>query len=330
MRKLIFNLCTPAKEKIKNDLDYMGDDIPKTLKARAVLAYVGATFSDGSECTEKIASQIVSSVDFTKYAPPLLTDHIWESSNVIGTMTDISLNNGIIEATFDVKDKEAIKKITEGLWRSISMTFEQGSYFVQECSIVPIPAIPGAKIEPFNELTTEDPSMIEEADLTNSDNPEDPSMTEEASPLDDANKSQEDALPTENAQKKESVLNAEIFKLKKANSLLRSKIQDMEQTSKAKRTLNTWVKNGLIAPADSGAVFIFMRKLMKHGNGLFEEFKNLITSKSINSASLPSNIGKRLSVPNCSHMTPIDKAKQEQIDYMRNRLERKGMAKNDN
>ena len=117
------------------------------LKATAILAWKGATFSDESECTREILDKLVSSVDLNNFCPPLLVDHDWSASAIKGRMTEVYIDSEErLIAGFDVIDEEAAEKILSGEWRDLSVTFSVPDYELLETSIVAVPAIKGARI----------------------------------------------------------------------------------------------------------------------------------------------------------------------------------------
>ena len=173
MKKLVFN-----------------EETSQGLICDAILGWVGCEFSNGEFCTEQVAQDIVASVNLSIFVPKLQINHDWNVTKTIGKMIDIRLDNGFIYAKFEVLDAQAREKINQGLWDSISLTFEEGTHTVKECSVVTVPAVVGAKITPAsansvvaNSEPEKEPEKVEEnqvpAEEDKSETPEPASDPEE-------------------------------------------------------------------------------------------------------------------------------------------------------
>lgn len=120
----------------------------RPFRARARVAWIGARFSDGSECTKEKARALADSVKPERFAPPLLIDHNWSAEEIKGHMVSLNLDEGgNLIADFDITDEETISKLMSGEWGDVSLTFDAGTLEVQECSIVAIPYVKGARFE---------------------------------------------------------------------------------------------------------------------------------------------------------------------------------------
>ena len=154
MNTLEFKIVKNAKEKPEE---------AEPLKCSAKLVWKDAELSDGSKCDSEMLDKLLNSVYLEEFAPPLLVNHDWNVRNVVGVMTSISVKDDVLTAEFDVTDKEAQKKILEGTWQNVSITYDLPDFNLLECSLVAIPAIPGAKIsakaeEAEQEVKEEEPS----------------------------------------------------------------------------------------------------------------------------------------------------------------------------
>lgn len=332
MSELIFNMELNAE----SPAPVANDELLEPVKARAVLAWVGATFSDGTECTQEIAEKLVKSVDFSKFSPPLLIDHDWSVDVIKGKMVNIELSDDKeIIAEFDITDPETANKIASGEWSAISVTFESESFEIQECSIVAVPALKGAKIEAQKPTANADDEKSEDleipADMKDiDDKPESvdvPELEEAEVPESTEELAEEDTKVKNSMVKKPNIVdNAMITNLKKENADLRKQVMNLEAKmlhnqllTNATAMVKNFVNSGLTTPAMAEKETAFLFRIGHISPGLVEKYQELKE----NCAVKPSILQGRLSVPNAQPVSAEDAFIEYATKYDENRGTRK-------
>lgn len=253
---------------VKNALEPNKD---YNLKTKALLCWEDAEFSDGEKATAEIIEELANSVDFSSFKPPLLIDHDWDAEKIMGLMSSIKNEDSNLIAEFDVMKEEAGRNIESGLWRNISLTFERdenGKVRILECSIVAIPQIAGAKIEPVEngdpEVTktegedvekTETDKTEEIAEVTKTEG-EDTEKTEVEKIEEKEEEKTENACDDDKKEMAKIIANAKT--LAKENAVLNAKIRRLETAAKIREKeivvngyLNNWLNSGKTSPAVS-------------------------------------------------------------------------------
>ena len=297
------------------------------LRCLAKLAWTGAIMSDGVECTDEMLNALLDNVKLEDYAPPLILQHDWDVKNVIGKMVDIRRVGDTLLAEFDVTDREAQRKIQEGTWDSISLTYEQPEYKILECSLVAVPALLGAKIEPKaeTEAPAEEPAaapaeevQIDETVKVTEENacgrPEDdkaekmggdrkedaPEDMPEDVPTEDDDPERRNSAIVDNAADRETVMNyrqlkAECDKLRKHNKELQSTIRKNAKKARCERFVQSWVQNGKTLPANAAEELDFVQTLSEAQIAMYTSLK----AKTVTNCAP----GKRYSKPASSEQT---------------------------
>ena len=292
MNTLEFKIVKNARENPNQD--------EEPLKCEAKLVWEEAVLSDGSKCDAAMLDKLLNSVYLEEFAPPLLINHEWNVRNVVGVMTSISLDNGVLTAEFDVTDKEAQKKILEGTWQNVSITYDLPDFNLLECSLVAIPAIPGAKIsakaeEAEQEVKEEEPSE-EPEEAKEAEQEEEPAdNTEEEKAVQNDGCSDDD----KDEKKKELVENgysSELVMLKKQNENLQKQVKELsdlivrnEKKAKCEGYLHKWISNGRTLPANKEAELNFILSLDDTQLSQYADLKE--------QAVCNANVGKRISQP---------------------------------
>ena len=286
------------------------DSMPSDpLRCVAKLAWTGAIMSDGVECDDDMLDKLLTNVKLEDYAPPLILQHDWNVKNVVGKMVDIRRIGDTLMAEFDVTDAEAQAKIKDGTWYSVSLTYEMPELKILECSLVAVPALLGAKIEPKDmaadrdaEQPAEDPVAAEEApaeeveviDTVKIDEnacDEDPERERENEDADDDDKRRENIV--ENASKRQIMkLRAENAKLVKHNKELQQVIRRNARREKCERFVTAWVQNGRTLPANKQEELDFVLTLSEAQLSMYTSLK----AKGIKNA----YAGRRISQPAAS------------------------------
>ena len=292
MNTLEFKIVKNARENPNQD--------EEPLKCEAKRVWEEAVLSDGSKCDAAMLDKLLNSVYLEEFAPPLLINHEWNVRNVVGVMTSISLDNGVLTAEFDVTDKEAQKKILEGTWQNVSITYDLPDFNLLECSLVAIPAIPGAKIsakaeEAEQEVKEEEPSE-EPEEAKEAEQEEEPAdNTEEEKAVQNDGCSDDD----KDEKKKELVENgysSELVMLKKQNENLQKQVKELsdlivrnEKKAKCEGYLHKWISNGRTLPANKEAELNFILSLDDTQLSQYADLKEQVVCNA--------NVGKRISQP---------------------------------
>jgi hypothetical protein len=126
---------------------------------RALVCFVGATFSDGTKCTEDIIGKLFDSATAAGGTIALLKDHDWTVDSIYGYAEQWDLSDdGKLFATFAVSEQTAAE-IDEGRFKNVSIAFTVPDYSVEEVSLVAVPQIRGAaflEAEPGAEAVADD------------------------------------------------------------------------------------------------------------------------------------------------------------------------------
>lgn len=300
---------------IKNEKPPIHPEEAKPLHCKARLVWEDAVLSDGSVCDKEMLDKLLAGVDLSNYAPPLLIQHEWDVRNVVGKMTKLSLDGDLnLVAEFDVSDNEAKAKISEGIWDSISISYELPDFKILECSVVAIPAIPGAKIEAMEEAeeAKEEPEEAEDkeepaAEEDKAEEAEEPEkVKEENSACDDEPEKKkkpeevkENSLPqneniiVENGRVNNAATIDRLIKtvesLQRQNKELSDLIVKNDRKQKAEKLLHEWISNGKTLPANKEQEMSFVLSL---NDDQLKAYTDLKQSVVCNSA-----LGKRISNP---------------------------------
>lgn len=292
MNTLEFKIVKNARENPNQEAE--------PLKCVAKLVWKDAELSDGSKCDSEMLDKLLNSVYLEEFAPPLLVNHDWNVRNVVGVMTSISVQDDVLTAEFDVTDKEAQKKILEGTWQNVSITYDLPDFNLLECSLVAIPAIPGAKIsakteEAEQEVKEEEPS--EEPEEAKDAEPEEQPAEQEP---EEEKAVQNDCSGDDDEQKKKELVengySSELVMLKKQNENLQKQVKELsdlivrnERKAKCEGYLHKWISNGRTLPANKEAELSFILSLDEQQLYQYADLKE----KAICNA----NVGKRISQP---------------------------------
>lgn len=295
---------------MKLDLKIVKNDRPKPmadepLKCEARLVWRDAVLSDGTTCDDEMLDKLLKGVDITKYAPPLCLQHDWDVRDVVGKMTDIKLVDGALIAEFDVSDAEAAAKISAGVWDSISLSYELPKCEILECSLVAVPAIPGAKIEPKKAEAEQAPTKDKPEDKTE----DKPADTTEDKPAESAPEAEvtedielkvkdnacgdgEDKREVENAKKQSDrvvMLERQVEELKAQCKELSDLLVKNDRQAKCEAMQREWIANGKTLPAQKDKELGLMITL---------DTKQLEAYAQLKTLSAPAVMcGKRLSTP---------------------------------
>lgn len=294
MNTLDFKIVTNAKEKPEQVE-------AEPLKCEAKLVWKDAVLSDGSQCDSEMLDKLLNSVNLETFQPPLLVNHEWNVRNVVGVMTSISVDNDVLTAEFDVTDREAKQKIAEGTWKNVSITYDLPNYNLLECSLVAIPAIPGARITAKNE---DDEQEVKEEQ----DEQEEPEEAKDAEPeQEEPADNTEEQKPVENAcsddddseKKKEVIENgysSELVMLKKQNENLQKQVKELsdlivmnEKKQKCEGYLHKWISNGRTLPAQKEQELSFILSLDDTQLSAYADLKEKAVCNALT--------GKRISQP---------------------------------
>lgn len=309
------------------------DNAPEPLRCLAKLAWTGAIMSDGVKCTDEMLNALLDNVKIENYAPPLILSHDWDVKNVVGKMVDIRRVGDTLLAEFDVTDREAQRKIQDGTWDSISLTYEQPEYKILECSLVAVPALLGAKIEPKDsaaepeaeEKPAEEPvaevSVDEtvkvteenacerredepermEAEREEEADPEDmPEDKEKPEDVDEDEPEKRNSAIVDNAADRQAVSNyrklkAEVDKLRKHNKELQSVIKNNARKARCERFINSWVQNGKTLPANAAEELELLQTMTEAQIAMYASLK----AKTVTNC----HAGKRYSKPAAPEQT---------------------------
>lgn len=303
---------------VKNEKPALHPEEAKPLHCKARLVWEDAVLSDGSVCDKEMLDKLLAGVDLSNYAPPLLIQHEWDVRNVVGKMTKLSLDGDLnLVAEFDVSDNEAKAKISEGIWDSISISYELPDFKILECSVVAIPAIPGAKIEAMKPEEAEDKEEPEEAeDKEAEEQPaeEDKAEEPEEKPAEENACSGDDDEPEKKNPEEETVKNAlstnenvviengrvnnaatidrlikTVESLQRQNKELSDLIIKNDRKQKAETLLREWIANGKTLPANKEQEMSFVLSLDDTQLKAYTELKNQVVCNAA--------VGKRISNP---------------------------------
>lgn len=300
---------------IKNEKPPIHPEEAKPLHCKARLVWEDAVLSDGSVCDKEMLDKLLAGVDLSNYAPPLLIQHEWDVRNVVGKMTKLSLDGDLnLVAEFDVSDSEAKAKISEGIWDSISISYELPDFKILECSVVAIPAIPGAKIEAMKEAEEAKEAEPEEAE----DKEEQPAEEDKAEEPEEEKPAEENACKDDDPEEKKKpeevkenslpqnenviiengrVNNAAtidrliktVESLQRQNKELSDLIIHNEKKQKAEKLLHEWIANGKTLPVNKEQEMNFVLSL---DDTQLKAYTDLKQSVVCNAA-----VGKRISNP---------------------------------
>ena len=263
---------------VKNALE--AENTSYLLKCSAVLAWEGAEFADGMEATAEVLKMLADSVDFENYKPSLLIDHDWSAEKIIGVMTAIKFEDGQLTADFDVMSEAAGTKIERGEWQNISVTYEKSEnddYFkVLECSVVAVPAIFGAKIEPADVKNADDKAEEVTEEVT-----EEVAANECDKTRNECDDRERARLVENSALRKEiAVLNARIKRMEKA-------AETREKEIVVNSLLDKWQAEGKTAPAVAATEKALLMSLNAKQLESYKIIKNDIPAKVFGRMSLP-------------------------------------------
>lgn len=277
------------------------------LKCRARLVWRDAVMSDGTTCNDEMLKKLLDGVKIDQYAPPLCLQHDWDIVNVIGKMTALTLEDDVLMAEFDVTDPEAQDKISAGVWDSISLSYELPDFKIMECSLVAVPAIPGAKIEAVKDaaVSADDKAADDKAAADKA--ADDKAAADAEKPAEDtAEKIEVDVKDdiAENAcgdKDKDRVDNGRtmqsrivqmakrIESLEKQNKELSDLIVHNERRKAAEEQVRDWIQNGKTTPAAKDKEIAFMVSLDRDQLQAYQQLKACVVSNGLH--------GVRLSAP---------------------------------
>lgn len=272
------------------------------LKCRARLVWRDAVMSDGTTCNDEMLKKLLDGVKIDQYAPPLCLQHDWDVKNVIGKMTALKLEDDVLMAEFDVTDPEAQDKISAGVWDSISLSYELPDFRIMECSLVAVPAIPGAKIEavkgaaaPADDKATADKAADDKAD-TDAEKPAEDAV--EKIEVDVKDEVAENACGDKDKDRVDNAWTPEarivqmakrIESLEKQNKELSDLIVRNERRKAAEEQVRNWIQNGKTTPAAKDKEIAFMVSLDRDQLQAYQQLKASIMSNGLH--------GVRLSAP---------------------------------
>ena len=282
----------------------------KPLKCQARLIWKDAVTSDGTTCNDEMLNKLLDGVKLDQYAPPLCLQHDWDVKNVIGKMTGLKIDGDALMAEFDVTDPEAQDKISAGVWDSVSLSYELPDFKIMECSLVAVPAIPGAKIEAVKatepEAEAEKPAEEKPAE-TEAEKSAEPAEAEkiEVTVKDDvaenACKDRENACgPEDEKSRVDNARTAEtrivqmakrIEDLEKQNKELSDLIVLNERRTAAESRVREWIQNGKTAPAVKDKEIAFLMSLDKEQAAVYEQLKAAAMSNSKHGVRLSAPVG---------------------------------------
>lgn len=251
------------------------------LKCRARLVWRDAVMSDGTTCNDEMLKKLLDGVKIDQYAPPLCLQHDWDVKNVIGKMTDLKLEDDILMAEFDVTDPEAQDKISAGVWDSISLSYELPEFKIMECSLVAVPAIPGAKIEAVKDAAVSaDNKAADDKAADDAEKPaEDTAEKIEIDVKDDIAENtcgDKDKDRVDNGRTMQSrivQMTKRIESLEKQNKELSDLIVRNERRTAAENQVREWIQNGKTAPAVKDKEIAFLMSLDKEQTAVYEQLK---------------------------------------------------------
>lgn len=267
------------------------------LKCRARLVWRDAVMSDGTTCNDEMLKKLLDGVKIDQYAPPLCLQHDWDVKNVIGKMTALKLEDDVLMAEFDVTDPEAQDKISAGVWDSISLSYELPDFKIMECSLVAVPAIPGAKIEAVKDaaVSADDKAADDKAAADAEKPTEDTAEKIEVDIKDDITKNacgDKDEGRVDNAWSPEArivQMAKRIESLEKQNKELSDLIVRNERKKAAEDQVRDWIQNGKTTPAAKDKEIAFMVSLNSDQLQAYQQLKACAVSNSLH--------GVRLSAP---------------------------------
>lgn len=135
---------------------------------RALLGWDGAgNANDDDILSLEDITRIASSFNPMEQQVPVLLQHDWDVRAQIGEVVKVDVYDGMLIATMEIHDEEALRKIHAGEWRNVSIGYTFPSMEILEVSIVAIPAIRGARILPEGEKIMEETvlSEMEQAEM---------------------------------------------------------------------------------------------------------------------------------------------------------------------
>ena len=220
----------------------------------------------------------------------------WDVKNVIGKMTALKLEDDVLMAEFDVTDPEAQDKISAGVWDSISLSYELPEFKIMECSLVAVPAIPGAKIEAVKDTAAAEGKAAEDKAADDAETPaEDATEKIEVDIKDDVAENacgDEDKDRVDNAWTPEArivQMAKRIESLEKQNKELSDLIVRNERRKAAKEQVRNWIQNGKTTPAAKDKEIAFVVSLDRDQLQAYQQLKACVVSNGVH--------GVRLSAP---------------------------------
>ena len=267
------------------------------LKCRARLVWRDAVMSNGTTCNDEILKKLLDGVKIDQYAPPLCLQHNWDVKNVIGKMTALRLEDDVLMAEFDVTDLEAQDKISAGVWDSISLSYDLPDYKIMECSLVAVPAIPGAKIEAVKDaaVSAADKAAADKAAADAEKPAEDTAEKIEIDVKDDIAENacgDKDKDRVDNGRTTQSrivQMSKRIESLEKQNKELSDLIVRNERRKAAEDQVRDWIQNGKTTPATKDKEIAFLVSLDRDQLQAYQQLKACAVSNGLH--------GVRLSAP---------------------------------
>lgn len=266
------------------------------LKCRARLVWRDAVMSDGTTCNDEMLKKLLDGVKIDQYAPPLCLQHDWDVKNVIGKMTALKLEDDVLMAEFDVTDPEAQDKISAGVWDSISLSYELPDFKIMECSLVAVPAIPGAKIEAVKDTAAAEDKAAEDKAADDAEKPAEDTVEKiEVDVKDEVAENacgDEDKDRVDNGRTMQSrivQMAKRIESLEKQNKELSDLIVRSERRKAAEEQVRDWIQNGKTAPAAKDKEIAFMVSLDHDQLQAYQQLKACVVSNGLH--------GVRLSTP---------------------------------
>lgn len=271
------------------------------LKCRARLVWRDAVMSDGTTCSDEMLKKLLDGVKIDQYAPPLCLQHDWDVKNVIGKMTALRLEDDVLMAEFDVTDPEAQDKISAGVWDSISLSYELPDFRIMECSLVAVPAIPGAKIEavkgaaaPADDKAAVDKAATDKAAADAETPAEDTVEKIEVDVKDDvaenacSDKEQDRIDNGRTTQSRIVQMAKRIESLEKQNKELSDLIVRNERRKAAEEQVRNWIQNGKTTPAAKDREIAFVVSLDRDQLQAYQQLKACAVANGLHGVRLSS------------------------------------------
>ena len=220
---------------------------------KALVCFSGATFSDGSTCTEEVLNKLYDSAVAADGTIALLADHDWNIDNIFGYAEEWQkTDDGKLYAVFSMTDETAAA-VDNGRYKNLSIAFSMPEYKIEEVSIVAVPQIRGAAF-----LAEKEADMTETEQETEAPAVEETKTTEETEKIE---VSEEIVANSPIFNKMLASVKNQVIRLQDEVNALRQRERYNLRLSEAESAFSSLVKNGKAIEANRQIITEFAMSL---------------------------------------------------------------------